>query len=56
MFPSLCLQVAWHDLAFFDPAMYESLRKLIVESEGEGGGDRLANMGLTFQVNLTSPT
>ena len=35
--------------------MYESLRKLIVESEGDGGRDRLANMGLTFQVNLTSP-
>ena len=49
-------QVAWHDLAFFDPAMYESLRKVIVESEGEGGRERLANMGLTFQVvALASP-
>ena len=47
----MCLQVAWHDLAFFDPAMYESLRKLIVDSQGQGGSDRLASMGLTFQVS-----
>lgn len=48
------MQVAWHDLAFFDPAMYESLRKLIVESEGEEGKDRLAAMGLSFQVHTTT--
>ena len=47
----MCLQVAWHDLAFFDHAMYESLRKLIVDSQGEGGSERLASMGLTFQVS-----
>lgn len=50
-----CVQVAWHDLAFFDPAMYESLRKVIVESQGEGGRERLANMGLTFQVGTPDP-
>ena len=50
----VCVQVAWHDLAFFDPAMYESLRKLMVESEGEGGVERLASMGLTFQVRCLS--
>lgn len=49
MFPAV--QVAWHDLAFFDPAMYESLRKVIVESQGEEGREKLLNMGLTFQVS-----
>ena len=49
-----CVQVAWHDLAFFDPDMYESLRKLMVESEGEGGAERLVAMGLTYQVSPIS--
>ena len=38
-------------MAFFDPAMYESLRKLILEGQEEGGKERLAAMGLTFQVS-----
>ena len=30
--------------------MYESLRKLMVESVGEEGREKMANLGLTFQV------
>ena len=28
----LLVQVSWHDLAFFDPILYEGLRKLIVSA------------------------
>ena len=45
-------QVSWHDLAFFDPVMYESLRKLILESRGPDGSEHLANLGLSFHVTL----
>ena len=32
--------------------MYESLRKLILESRGPDGSEHLANLGLSFHVNL----
>jgi len=25
--------IGWHDLSFFDPVMYESLRQLVLDSE-----------------------
>jgi len=44
--------IKWHDLAFFDPAMYESFRKMIVEAEKPGGDAALKCMELTFSVDL----
>ena len=29
------LQISWHDMAFFDPVMYEGLRKLILSAHQE---------------------
>ena len=46
------MQVRWHDLAFFDPAVYESLRKMILDSRKPDGAECLAALGLTFAVNL----
>ena len=45
--------IAWHDLAFFDPLMYESLRKTIVAATAEGAGaaSAFADWGLTFHVD-----
>ncbi len=42
----------WHDLAFFDPGVYESMRKMIVESRKPDGATYLATLGLTFSVTL----
>ena len=46
------VQVSWHDLAFFDPVMYESLRLLILDSRGKSGQEHLTSQQLTFQVTL----
>lgn len=45
-------QIRWHDLAFFDPGVYESLRKMILDSRKPDGAECLATLGLTFAVNL----
>lgn len=44
--------VAWHDLAFFDPVMYESLRSLVAESESKDGSLMIPTLDLTFSVEL----
>jgi len=38
--------IAWHDLAFFDPVVFESMRKMIVDAP------TVANLDLCFQINL----
>jgi hypothetical protein len=44
----LCLQyllgrpVRFHDLAFFDPVIYESLRQLVLDSERQGADNAFA--------------
>ena len=43
---------AWHDLAFFDPTMYESLRLVVHDSEMLGGSDIVSSLDLTFSVQL----
>lgn len=45
-------QINWHDLAFFDPGVYESMRKMIIESRKPDGLAYLATLGLTFSVTL----
>ena len=44
--------VAWHDLAFFDPVMFESLRSLVTESESKDGSLMIPALDLTFSVEL----
>ncbi|RWS30595.1 E3 ubiquitin-protein ligase hyd-like isoform X4 [Leptotrombidium deliense] len=44
--------IAWHDLAFFDPMLYESLRMLIVDAENSRDSSMLAGLDLRFSVDL----
>nr|CAB3267473.1 E3 ubiquitin-protein ligase UBR5-like [Phallusia mammillata] len=46
-------KVNWHDLAFFDPTLYESLRQLVVDAESDDGGV-LEDLELTFVADLQS--
>jgi E3 ubiquitin-protein ligase EDD1 len=43
--------ISWHDLAFFDPVLYESLRHLIVDTES-GNDSMFAELDLRFCVDL----
>lgn len=40
--------IRFHDLAFFDPVVYESLRQLISESTKPGGSNILTSLELNF--------
>lgn len=40
--------IRFHDLAFFDPIVYESLRQLVCESTKSDGVNILANLELNF--------
>lgn len=47
--------IAWHDLAFFDPVLYESLRQLIVDAEQnhhDSSQSTLSSLDLRFCVDL----
>ena len=48
------IQISWHDLAFFDPSVYESLRKMILDSREPNGAELLSALGLTFAVTLSA--
>ena len=37
----LCAQIHWHDFAFYDPVMYDSLRQLVVEAQQPTGAQHL---------------
>jgi len=46
-------QISWHDLAFFDPVLYESLRQLIVDAEtNPDSASALHSLDLRFCVDL----
>ncbi|XP_037923284.1 E3 ubiquitin-protein ligase hyd isoform X6 [Hermetia illucens] len=45
-------QIRFHDLAFFDPTVYESLRKLAHDSQSEKGADMLSKLELSFVIDL----
>lgn len=45
-------QVNWHDFAFFDPVMYESLRQLIRHSQAGEADAVFAAMDLAFAIDL----
>lgn len=45
--------VRFHDLAFFDPVMYESLRKLVLDAENKDtGSDVFKALDLTFSIDV----
>ncbi|XP_013417983.1 E3 ubiquitin-protein ligase UBR5 isoform X2 [Lingula anatina] len=46
-------RIGWHDLAFFDPVMYESLRQLVLDSETKDASLMFAALDLTFSVELS---
>ncbi|KAL3890879.1 hypothetical protein ACJMK2_003152 [Sinanodonta woodiana] len=45
-------KVAWHDLAFFDPVMYESLRQLVLNSESKDATLLFNDLDMNFYVEL----
>ena len=50
----LSRSVKFHDLAFFDPVIYESLRQLVVDAEkpGSDNATALQALDLTFSIDL----
>lgn len=48
----MCAQVNWHDFAFFDPVMYESLRQLIRHAQTGEAETVFAEMELAFAIDL----
>ncbi|KAB1257826.1 E3 ubiquitin-protein ligase UBR5 [Camelus dromedarius] len=45
-------KVNWHDFAFFDPVMYESLRQLILASQSSDADAVFSAMDLAFAIDL----
>jgi len=41
--------IRFHDMAFFDPVIYETFRQLVVDSEEVGANDLFASMELNFR-------
>ena len=48
-------QIRWHDLAFLDPTMYESLRGLLADTELKDAGQILSALDLTITVDDEVP-
>lgn len=44
--------IKFHDLAFFDPVIYESLRQLVVDAETKDGNTLFATLDLNFSIDL----
>lgn len=49
--------VGWHDFAFFDPVMYESLRQLVLDAENttnnkDSSSNMFTALDLTFSIDL----
>jgi E3 ubiquitin-protein ligase EDD1 len=47
-------QIGWHDLAFFDSMLYESLRQLLVTAEASDAEEKFQALDLTFTIQLTA--
>ncbi|XP_071501427.1 E3 ubiquitin-protein ligase UBR5-like, partial [Diadema antillarum] len=45
-------KIGWHDLAFFDPTLYESLRQLLLDAE-RGRASAIEAMELTLSIQLS---
>uniref|UniRef100_A0A1B6DHC7 HECT-type E3 ubiquitin transferase n=1 Tax=Clastoptera arizonana TaxID=38151 RepID=A0A1B6DHC7_9HEMI len=46
-------QLRFHDFAFFDPVMYESLRQLVVDAETKDSNSLFASLDLNFSIDLS---
>lgn len=46
-------RIGWHDLAFFDPVLYESLRQVVVDAEGKDSEAVFRTLELTFCIDLS---
>ncbi|XP_074597147.1 E3 ubiquitin-protein ligase hyd isoform X2 [Brevipalpus obovatus] len=45
--------ISWHDLAFFDPVLYESLRQLILQAETDKEADAVfSSLDLRFSIDV----
>jgi E3 ubiquitin-protein ligase EDD1 len=44
--------IRWHDLAFFDPVMYESLRQLVQDTETKDTSNLFSALDLNFSIEL----
>ena len=45
-------KIGWHDLAFFDPVMYESLRQLVLDAENKDASLLFTALDMNFYVEL----
>ncbi|PSN30861.1 hypothetical protein C0J52_20667 [Blattella germanica] len=45
--------IRFHDLAFFDPVIYESLRQLVVDAETKDSNSLFSALDLTFSIDLS---
>jgi len=45
-------KIGWHDLAFFDPVMYESLRQLVLDSETKDASLMFQALDMNFCIEL----
>jgi len=46
-------RIRWHDLAFFDPVLYESLRQVVIDAEGKDCNTVFSALDLTFCIDLS---
>jgi len=46
-------KIGWHDLAFFDPAMYDGLRQLVHDAETKDFMSMFNTLELTFAIDLS---
>jgi len=49
----LSRKIGWHDLAFFDPAMYDGLRQLVHDAETKDFTSMFSALELTFAIDLS---
>jgi len=45
--------IRFHDLAFFDPVIYESLRQLVVDAETKDSNSLFSALDLTFRYEFS---
>ncbi|XP_025408185.1 E3 ubiquitin-protein ligase UBR5 isoform X3 [Sipha flava] len=45
--------IRFHDLAFFDPVMYESLRQLVLDAESKDKDSSFSTFDLNFSIDLS---
>ncbi|XP_022162662.1 E3 ubiquitin-protein ligase UBR5 isoform X4 [Myzus persicae] len=45
--------IRFHDLAFFDPVMYESLRQLVLDAESKDKESLFSTLDLNFSIDLS---